>query len=187
MSAKVRSILAVAALIFISGTMSAQVAPNAPAAPWSITLKHGSFYDSAGLLIDSSRAESLFGTDIYSGTYLKARRQFRIGRGLVIAGSAIATPSLLFSGMMFTLFALSNDGGEIAVATAMIALGAYVAGTMIAGVGIPLMVVGKNSLVRLESDYNTLQGSLAYNPLQRPKPYLSFGSCSRGIGLALNF
>ena len=99
----------------------------------------------------------------------------------------IATPSLLFGGMMFTLFALSNDMGGVAFTMGTIALGGYVAGTLIAGVGIPLMVVGKNSLVRLEQNYNALHGSLSYNPLRRPRPYLSFFSCSRGLGLAPNF
>lgn len=89
--------------------------------------------------------------------------------------------------MMFTLFALSNDMGGVAFTMGTIALGGYVAGTLIAGVGIPLMVVGKNSLVRLEQNYNALHGSLSYNPLRRPRPYLSFFSCSRGLGLAPNF
>ena len=164
----------------------AQISQVSPFVPGSITLRHANFYDSDGLLIDSQRAESLFGTDLYNGTYLKARHQFQIGRALVICGSVIATPSLLFGGMMFTLFALSNDMGGVAFTMGTIALGGYVAGTLIAGVGIPLMVVGKNSLVRLEQNYNAFHGSLSYNPFRRPRPYLSFFSCSRGGGLALN-
>lgn len=231
MNAEIKTLLAVAGLIFLCGTLSAQVTTAtsdptpqvfqtspadqasqatqtaqlssvvqtasvsraaqlpqvSPFVPGSITLRHANFYDSDGLLIDSQRAESLFGTDLYNGTYLKARHQFQIGRALVICGSVIATPSLLFGGMMFTLFALSNDMSGVAFTMGTIALGGYVAGTLIAGVGIPLMVVGKNSLVRLEQNYNALHGSLSYNPLQRPRPYLSFGSCSRGLGSALNF
>ncbi len=218
MSAEIKTLLAVAGLIFLYGTLSAQVTPAtsfaqntqvsqaapaslvshtdqvssairpapvtqanqiayttqisqtdqtsqvSPFVPGSITLRHANFYDSDGLLIDSQRAESLFGSDLFNGTYLKARHQFQIGRALVICGSVIATPSLLFGGMMFTLFAFSNDMGGGAFTMGTIALGGYVAGTLIAGVGIPLMVVGKNSLVRLEQNYNALHGSLSYTP-----------------------
>ena len=89
MNAEIKTLLAVAGLIFLCGTLSAQVVPAtpdlttqasqtspadqafqatqtaqlsqvSPFVPGSITLRHANFYNSDGLLIDSQWAESLF-------------------------------------------------------------------------------------------------------------------------------
>lgn len=188
MNPKLRLVLAVAGLIFACGTMSAQVVPG------SITLSHGSFYDADGNVIRDSQAESVFGTALYEETYCGARRQYKTGRTLVIVGSSIAAGCGLYSAVCFYISESSKraygyDSNHDGMLDFFGIMGAGLAavGAFTATVGIPFLVTGSSRLSWLESEYNSRQGTLAYNPLQRPQPSLTLGPSSYGVGLRLNF
>ncbi len=187
MNPKLRLVLAVAGLIFACGTMSAQVVPG------SITLSRGSFYDADGNVIRDSQAESVFGTALYEETYCGARRQYKTGRTILIIGSAIAVNSAIYTGIFWSQAFRDDHSDEMNESSGMMfALGSMffcgmVGGLGIASYGIPFMVIGSKRLAWLESEYNSRQGTLAYNPLQRPQPFLTLGPSSYGVGLRLNF
>ncbi len=104
--------------------------------------------------------------NLYGDEYYAARKNRRVGYGLIWAGSAVALCGI---GIM-SVEGLSAGGGLITGA-----------GAICLGFGIPILNKGNTRLKNIAKDYNEKYAT-AEKSVQ-----LTFGPCRNGVGFALNF
>jgi len=153
------------------------------------------FTDQAGLPISDAELINLIGPEIYRETVVGARKQYQVGRKLIIGG-AIGMGAGLVSvlGGLGVLAASSEDytyydgqyeyrhpespAGE-AFGIMLMATGyvAVIAGGVALDAGIPLHIIGKSRLNWVENDFNGRNHAVTAR----------FGAAPHGVGLTMNF
>ena len=181
-------------ILIISGLVAAflSLAQNANAQyrPARIHRDRADFVDEYRRILSDSELIDAVGVDIYEETIIGARKQYTMGRKLVVSGVAglgvgiagiVGGAAIIASAgphknandeVYFDDEDKAATGGLVAViGSVATALG----GTALT-VGIPLKVIGQSRLNWVENDYN-----------DRQRISLNVGATPNGIGLALRF
>lgn len=114
---------------------------------------------------------SMIGSDNYYDTYVGARKQYKSGLGLTIAGAT----TIGFGILVGAVGLAGLDGDIYTCGIAMDALGA-----MMLDAGIPLLIIGKKRLNWCADDYNRSKNGY-------PAVTLNVGAQRYGTGISLRF
>ena len=174
----------VAAFLCLTQTANAQYRPD------RIHRDGADFVDSRGRTLSDSELIDAIGADIFQETVIGARKQYTVGRKLLISG--IVGTGVGIIGMVggAALVAAAgphqnannevyfDDNNKAETGAAVVLVGSLVTalgGTALSA-GIPLKAIGQSRLNWVENDYNERQGYT-----------LRFGATSHGVGLAVRF
>lgn len=163
---------------------------NAQYIPKRIHRDGASFVDGRGRTLSDSELIDAIGEDAFSETVIGARRQYTVGRKLLVSG--IAGTSVGILGMVGgaaliaaagprqninnEVYFENRDKAENGAVVLAIGTIATALGGAALSAGIPLKVIGQSRLNWVENDYNERQG---YSFL--------FGSAPHGVGLTMYF
>lgn len=149
----------------------------------------GSLINESGEELSDQEVFLYVGQDVFSDTYIGAKRQYRTGSGLLTggliavgAGTAVSTLSYFVFINSLADIATSKSGKVSAVPLLMgyefmyVGLGVAVTGFQVLSAGIILKNIGRHRLQWVADDYN------GKSPVS-----LHFGAGQYGTGLVLNF
>ncbi len=181
-------------ILIISGVIAAflSLAQNASAQyrPAQIHRDRADFVDEHRRILSDSELIDAVGVDIYEETVLGARKQYTVGRKLVVSGAAGLGVGIagIAGGAAIVASAgphknandqvYFDDEDKAATGALVMVIGSVataLGGTALT-VGIPLKIIGQSRLNWVENDYN-----------DRQRISLNVGATPSGVGLALRF
>ena len=174
----------VAAFLCLTQTVSAQYVPS------RIHRDGATFVDGRGRTLSDGELIDAIGEDIFAETVIGARKQYTIGRKLLIsgiAGTGVGIAGLVGGAALVAtagphetanddIYFDDKDKAEAGFVVMAIGTIATVLGGTALSAGIPLKVIGQSRLNWVENDYNERQGYA-----------LRFGAAPHGVGLTMNF
>ena len=174
----------VAAFLCLAQTVSAQYVPS------RIHRDGASFVDGRGRTLSDGELIDAIGEDIFAETVIGARKQYTVGRKLLIsgiAGTGVGIASLVGGAALIAsagpheaandnIYFDDKDKAESGMVVVAIGAIATALGGTALSAGIPLKVIGQSRLNWVENDYN-----------ERQSYTLHIGAAPHGVGVTLNF
>ncbi|MBQ7272786.1 MAG: hypothetical protein IJR12_04160 [Bacteroidales bacterium] len=177
-----KKLIHIALLILLtSGSAFAQYIPQ------SMTFSGGRLRDEVGERLTDEDILFAVGESIYYDTYVGSCSQINVGRGLTIAGGALAilgTAGLINGNIFYNIEDIDPTSGikpKKSAGMALIGIGGsfiYV-GAHLFSIGIPLWITGTQRLKWVAKDYNSRNTSTISS--------LRFGAGQYGTGVVLSF
>ena len=164
---------------------------NAQYLPAQIHRDRADFVDNRGVVLSDQELIGLIGEDVFFDTVVGARKQYTVGRKLVVSGAAglgVGLAGILGGTAMIAAAGPTqeNDGtvyfenDDLAVGGAAVMILGSIAtalGGTALSIGIPFKAIGQGRLNWVENEYN-----------DRARNYsLHVGSAPHGMGLTLTF
>ena len=164
---------------------------NAQYLPTQIHRDRADFIDNRGMVLSDQELIDLVGEDVFFDTVVGARKQYSVGRKLVVSGAAglgVGMAGILGGVAMIAAAGATQasdgtvyfDNDDLAVGGAAVMILGSIAtalGGTALSVGIPFKAIGQGRLNWVENEYN-----------DRARNYsLHVGSAPHGLGLTLNF
>lgn len=129
-----------------------------------------------GTALSSSQVLNLIGENVYDETYAGAVRQFKSGKGLMIAGCTVAGVGLI--GVVIGCATLYQDDSYVMEDMLNLSIGVCAIGDLLLSAGVPLYCIGKSRLSWVADNYNRKYAS---------RTPVTLAPASHGLGLAVRF
>lgn len=180
-------------IAFLCGIVAAFLcfAQNANAQYAQIHRDRADFVDNRGVVLSDQELIGLIGEDVFFDTVIGARKQYTVGRKLVVSGAAglgVGLAGILGGTAMIAAAGPTqeNDGtvyfenDDLAVGGAAVMILGSIAtalGGTALSVGIPFKAIGQGRLNWVENEYNDRARGYSFH----------VGSTPHGVGLSLTF